>query len=274
MPLRLLLRQQRVGLIAMTYFGIAYTLINSAGYPYFAGKTAAAQVAFGSQMQVLAAQIVWLLPQPLHPGTVAGYVQWRAYGFLAIVFPVWALLSAAGASRGDEGRGLVETWLASGVARGRYLITRCGVFAAASALTIALAGLAAWIGGLIAGAPLDPLAITQTSLSLWALTIACYAIALLVGQQATTFRGAAGLAGVALLVLFLLDSLRKTSASPRAITNISVFSLNDRTNAIAPGGSFDGAAVAILLLVAAVAAAAALQAFRRRDIHAALVAIR
>ncbi|MBV8301237.1 MAG: hypothetical protein JOY68_04885 [Candidatus Dormibacteraeota bacterium] len=142
-----------------------------------------------------------------------------------------------------------------------------------SATAVTLAGLAAWVGGLVAGSALDPVAVLETSLSLWALTLACYAIALAGAQQATTFRGAAGVGGVVLLVLFLLDSLRKSSATPPAIANISVFSLNDRTTAIAPGGSVDGGAILVLFAVAAIAAALAIWAFRRRDLDAALIQI-
>ncbi|HZU75733.1 MAG TPA: hypothetical protein VFA70_03155, partial [Dehalococcoidia bacterium] len=249
MPWRLLLRQQRIGLIAMSYFGIVYALVNSAGFPYFAGRTAAAQAVFGSQMQSLAAQLAWLLPQPIAPGTVAGYVQWRVYGFLVIVFAAWALLGGAGATRGDEERGLVEVWLAASVARARYLTFRFTTFALASATAVTLAGLAAWAGSLVDGAVLPPVGVLMTSVSLWALTLACYAISIAVAQLMTTFRGAAGLAGAVLLGLILLDSLRRSSPAPPAVTAVSVFSLNDRTTAIAPGGAVDGAAIAILFAV-------------------------
>jgi succinate dehydrogenase/fumarate reductase cytochrome b subunit len=47
MPPRLLLRLHRVGAIALTYFAIFYVLVNSAAYPLIAGKTRAAQEAFG-----------------------------------------------------------------------------------------------------------------------------------------------------------------------------------------------------------------------------------
>ncbi|MBV8083363.1 MAG: hypothetical protein JO247_00970, partial [Chloroflexi bacterium] len=270
MPVRLLARSHRVGLIAMSYFGIVYALVNSAGYPYVAGKTAAAQAAFGAQMQALAAQIVWLLPAPIQPGTLAGYVQWRAYGFLALVFPVWALLSAAGAVRGDEERGLVETWLSSGLSHTRYLVTRFATFAAVSLFALALTGVAAWAGALTASAPIVPLRIVESSLSLWALTLCCYGIALLIAQQLTTFRGAAGWGGIVLLALFLIDSLRRSSSPSPAFGGWSPFSLNDQTTAIAPGGSFDAWATVLLFAIAVATAACAAIVFRQRDLYAGL----
>ncbi|MBV8445621.1 MAG: hypothetical protein JOZ92_06865 [Candidatus Dormibacteraeota bacterium] len=274
MPVRLLARSHRVGLIAMSYFGIVYALVNSAGYPYVAGKTAAAQAAFGAQMQALAAQIVWLLPQPMQPGTLAGYVQWRAYGFLALVFPAWALLSAAGATRGDEEKGLVETWLSSGLSHTRYVVNRFSAFAAVSLFALTLTGVAAWLGAITASAPVAPVRIVESSLSLWALTLSCYGIALLIAQQLTSFRGAAGWGGIVLLALFLIDSLRRSTSPSPAFGSWSPFSLNDGTTAIAPGGSFDGAATVILFAVALATAAGAAVVFNRRDIYAGLVRLR
>ncbi|MBV9100733.1 MAG: hypothetical protein JOZ46_10180 [Candidatus Dormibacteraeota bacterium] len=274
MPPRLLLRQQRVGPIAMSYFAIAYSLINSAGFPLIAGKTAAAQAAFGTQMQALAAQITWLLPLPQNPGTLGGFVQWRAYGFLAIVFPAWALLSAAGATRGDEGKGLVETWLASGLSRTRYLTARGAAFACVSGLALGAGGIATWIGGIVGSSPLDPARVLESSISLWALTLSCYGIALLLSQQTLTYRSAAGASACVLLVLFLLDSLQRSVSPSPLVGRFSVFSLNDRTTALAPSGQFDVAAVLILLAVALVTGTAAALAFQRRDLEAGLVRVR
>jgi len=153
MPIRLLLRLQRTGLIALTYFGIAYTLVNSAAFPFFAGKTVAAQHAFGGQVDVLARQLAWLLPLPIHPETAAGYLQWRGYGVFAIVFAAWGVLAAAGAARRDEDRGLVELWLAAGMSRVRMTAARVGGFAAASAFAVTATGFVSWLGCLRAGFP-------------------------------------------------------------------------------------------------------------------------
>ena len=69
---RLLLRLQRIGLIAMAYFGIFYMLVNSAAFPIIAGKTHADQEAFGHSVTVLGATFDWLLPLPIRPDTARG----------------------------------------------------------------------------------------------------------------------------------------------------------------------------------------------------------
>jgi hypothetical protein len=64
---RLLLRLHRIGLIAMAYFGIFYVLVNSAAFPIIAGKTRAAQEAFGQSITILGGTFAWLLPVPVRP---------------------------------------------------------------------------------------------------------------------------------------------------------------------------------------------------------------
>jgi ABC-2 type transport system permease protein len=268
---RLLLRLHRVGLIAMTYFGIFYVLVNSAAFQLIAGRTRAAQEAFGRSITVLGAQFSWLLPAPVRPDTPAGYLQWRGYGFFAILFAAWALCSACGAVRRDEDRGFVESWLSAGISRLRLLATRSVFFAVMSAGIAALTGVAAWLGCLIAGTPAEVGGLVGESVALWALTLACFGIGLVVAQLAADFRAAATAGSALLLLMFLLDSIGRSSVHRAPYTDISVFFLFNRSNAVAPGGTFAVAATIALLVIAAAAVAAAAAAFVRRDIGAGLV---
>ena len=268
---RLLLRLHRIGLIAMAYFSIFYVLVNSAAFPIIAGKTRAAQEAFGHSITVLGGTFAWLLPLPIRPDTAAGYLQWRGYGFFAILFAAWGLFSACGAVRRDEDRGLVESWLSSGVSRLRLLATRSLFFAALSAEIVTLAGVAGWLGCLIAGTPTDVAGLVGESAALWALTLACFGIGLVVAQFVGDFRAAASAGGVVLLLMFLLDSIGRSSVHRAPFTDISVFFLFNQSNAVAPGGSFDVVATILLFVVAAVATVVAAAAFVRRDVGSGLI---
>ena len=271
MPPKLLLRLHRIGLVAMAYFGIFYVLVNSAAFPVIAGKTRAAQEAFGHSVTVLGAQFSWLLPLPVRPDTAAGYLQWRGYGFFAIIFAAWGLISACGAVRRDEDRGLVETWLSTGVSRLRLLVTRALFFTALSAEIVTLTGLAGWLGCLIAGTPAQVSGLVGEGFALWGLTLACFGIGLLVAQVAGEFRTAAGAGSVVLLAMFLLDSIGRSSVHRSAVTDVSVFALFNRSNAVAPGGTFDIGASVLLFVVGALATITAAFAFARRDIGAGLI---
>jgi putative exporter of polyketide antibiotics len=274
MPPRLLLRLHRIGLIAMTYFGIVYVLVNSAAFPLIAGKSHASQEAFGRSVTVLGAQFSWLLPLPIRADTAAGYLQWRGYGFLAIVFAAWGVISACGAVRRDEDRGLSESFLATGISRLRLLATRSVFFAVLSAEIVFVAGAAAWVGCLIAGQSTGVAGVVGESAALWGLTLGCFGIGLLVAQLAADFRSAAAGGSLLLALMFLLDSFGRSSVQRAPVTDISVFHLFNQSNAVAPGGTFDLAATLGLFVVAAVATVVASVAFVRRDIGAGLIRTR
>ena len=93
----------------------------------------------------------------------------------------------------------------------------------------------------------------------------------LVAQVAADFRAAAAAGSALLVVMFLLDSIGRSSVDRSPVTELSVFSLYNRSNAVAPGGSFDGGASLLLLAVGVLAMIAAAFAFARRDIGAGLV---
>jgi ABC-2 type transport system permease protein len=271
MPPRLLLRLHRIGVIAMVYFGVFYVLVNSAAFPLIAGRTRTLQEAFGRSITLLGAQFSWLLPAPLRPDTPAGYLQWRGYGFFAIVFAAWGLLSACGAVRRDEDRGLVEAWLASGVSRLRLLVSRSLFFAALSAAIVVATGVAGWVGCLIAGTPADVAGLVGEDAALWALTVSCFGVGLLVSQIASDFRSAAATGSALLVVMFLLDSIGRSSVHRAPITDVSVFSFFNQSNAVAPGGAFDLPATILLFGIGVVAIVAAAVAFMRRDIGSGLI---
>jgi ABC-2 type transport system permease protein len=274
MPPRLLLRLHRIGVIAMTYFSIFYVLVNSAVYPLIAGRTRAAQEAFGLEISVLGAQFSWLLPAPIRPDTAAGYLQWRGYGLFAIVFAAWGLLSACGAVRRDEDRGMVETWLATGLSRSRLLLNRTIAFAVLSAIVVVVAGFAGWLGCVIAGSPAPAGGLVGESLALWGLTLASFGIGMLVAQAAPEFRAAAGSGAAILVIMFALDSIGRSSVHRSPLTDLSVFFLYNRSKSFAPGGVFDPAATIALVVIAIVAVALSVLVFERRDIGAGAIRVR
>ncbi len=134
-----------------------------------------------------------------------------------------------------------------------------------------MAGVAAWLGCLIAGTPADVAGLVGESAALWALTLACFGIGLVVAQLAGDFRAAASAGGVVLVLMFLLDSIGRSSVHRAPFTDISVFFLFNQSNSVAPGGSFDLVATILLFVICAVATVAAAAAFVRRDIGSGLI---
>jgi len=243
--------------------------IQAAAFETVAGTTPAAQAAFGAQTTALARQIAYLLPLPVHPETLAGYVQWRVFGGMAIVLLIWTVLSASGAGRGDEERGLVAAWLGTGLPRSRLLLWRVGVYVL-GALAFGLAtGLAAQAGVLAAGSSLPVPGLLGEAFALAALGACCYAIVLVVAQLVDSRRLAAGIGGALLAGLFLLNGLSRTVDYQGPAVWLSPFHYYDRSDAVAPGGSVDWPASAALILVTAALVGLATFLFLRRDIGAA-----
>lgn len=253
--LRIAIGAHRTGFLVVAVLGFALAFVEVVGFAAAAGHTAAERAAFGKQMAELAPQITYLVPLPVHPETLAGYVQWRTYGTLSIVFGFWALMAATGAIRNEEERGLLETWLASGVGRLQLVAARFSAFTTSAAAAVLVTALgtpaaAAAIGDKVGAAPL-----TQVSVALLGLTLACFGIGLLAAQLVATRRGAAALGGTTLLALFLVDSMSRVRPSVADWSWLSPFALYDRTTVVAPGGRFDVPATAALFVAATVIAA-------------------
>lgn len=248
---RIAWRLQRTGLIGMTAFGALYGLLQAAAYGSAAGTTAASRAAFGHQMETFGRTFSFILPLPVRTDTVSGYVQWRIYGALPLLFGFWALMSATGATRGDEERGLVEEWLTSGVGRGRYIGMRFVAFALAALIALCATSAAIDLGVARSGLSLDLGAVVEDSVAVLALTLVCYGIAMVLAQCVTTRSVAAGVAGAVLAVLFLVNSISRTVVSLRPVARaISPFYYVDRSTPLTPGGAFDVGATLGLFIAA------------------------
>src|SRR5437867_10859704 len=123
------LRLGRWGVVGFSLAAFVSTLIQTVGFYQIAGHTPGERIAFGNSILALASQFSALFPPPIRPDTVGGYVEFRGFHPLAILFAVWAMASATGFVRGDEERGIVEATLAAGVRRGTLVAARITGFA-------------------------------------------------------------------------------------------------------------------------------------------------
>jgi ABC-2 type transport system permease protein len=270
---RLALRLGRWGLLGFAGAAFGATFINCAAFYQVAGHTQAEREAFARSFAQIAAQLTVLLPPPVRLDTVGGYVQYRAYGSLVIVFAIWALASASGAARGDEERGVVEMILATGLSRAQAITARIAAFAVAS-FAAALAASFGLILGAAAGHETFPIIpALEAAVLLAALGLSCYSLVLLIAQLVAP-RMATGLAGAVLLGLFLLNSLSRAFDSLATLRWLSPFRYYELSQPLARGGNFDVRATLVLAGIAVVAGALAALAFTRRDLGSALIALR
>jgi len=77
-------------MISTAAIGAFSGMLQSLGFQAVVGNSESARQQFGLQMQLLGRQLSYLIPLPVHPETLAGYVQWRAFGFFPVIFGFWS----------------------------------------------------------------------------------------------------------------------------------------------------------------------------------------
>lgn len=264
-------RLHRKGLVGFGVAGFALAFFYALAYKQAAGSTAASQAEFGRAISLTAGQFAFLVPAPVHPETLGGYVQWKLLAFMTDLLMVWAALAGVWAARGDEDRGLVERWLASGVSRTRLLLARTSAFA-----LVALAVCLVTTLGVSVGAPLahqDPNLAGELGkgLSMAAGVFAAYALSLFAAQLPAERQTATALGVGLLVVLLVVNGLADTVKSAAGLGVITPFHWLEKTTSGAPGGTFDVGATLALVIAGAFFVAASIPVFEGRDLGAGLI---
>ena len=263
----LALRLGRWGIAGFSVLCFVSSYIQAVGFYQLAGHTPAERAAFARSMTQLAAQLNFILAPPVRLDTVGGYVEWRSFGGLAILVGVWALVSASGAARGDEERGVVESVLAAGLPRLGWLASRVTGFFIAGLIAALASGLGLAAGAAGGGDSVGAVPLVEMALALGALGLSCYSLTLLIAQL-TSARIATAAAGIVLLALFLVDRLSVTFTWLVPWRWLSPFHYYGLNHPLAPGGAFDLRATLTMFGISLAAAAAAVVVFEARDLGA------
>ena len=219
-PLRAL-RDTRWATIAVALAGFAITFLQSVAFFQLAGHTFAQRAAFGYSLLLEATANAALLPPPVHPETVAGYLELRALAPLAVVFAAWALVSASARSPVP-------------------VVPRAAAFAISATLAAASACIGVLAGVASGGESISALGVVEAGLLLVALAIACFAISLCTKR----------LAAPVLLTLFFLNSLSRIFSELDVPRWLSPFRYYDLSMPLPRDGHFDGGGFVVLLAFA------------------------
>lgn len=265
--IRIALRQGRAGFIATTAIAAVNGLAQSLAYAAIAGDSPAARAAFAAQIELVGRQLTFLLPVPTQVETIAGFLQWRHFGTLPLIYGVWALLAASGGGRGDEERGHVEMWLSAGLARSRYLLARTGAFALLALTSVGITCAFTALGVTLARDTLPPDGVLLQGAALLALTLCCYGIALVIAQLSATERSAAAVGAAVVGALFLVAGAAR-SGGLEAVAPLSPFWQYERNRPLLSGGVIDGGSIVWLGGAGFLALLAAAVLFARRDLGA------
>jgi ABC-2 type transport system permease protein len=265
-------RLHRRGLVGFSVAGLLVSFFYGIAFIQAAGKTAAEQAAFGRATMLVAKQFAFIIPVPVHPETLGGFEQYKWLSGATVMMAIWAGLAGVSVGRGDEDKGLVEQWLASGVSRTRLLISRSTAYL----LVLFIACLASVLGICLV-APLvqqDPNVGGELAkaLSMTVGLFGCYAIALFISQLPAERPTAMALGIGALVLLLVVNGIADTVDSASGIGIFSPFHWMEKTSSAAPGGTFDVPATAGLAVAAIFLIALTIPIFRRRDVGSGLFA--
>lgn len=269
---RISLRSHLGGFVAMTAIGMLAALGNTVAFARIAGDDPASRAIFAQQMQIVGRQLSYMLPAPLELETLSGFLQWRHFGSAGIPYAFWAVIAASGAARGDEDRGLVEQWLASGIRRSRYLLTRVAAFTLVALCTIAAMMTSAWLGATLSGEELDPGNLAKQGVAIVALALCCFGIGLVTAQVRVTRSGAAGLAGMIIFALYLVNAGARNGAL-ETLEGLSPFWAYEQSDPLLSDGDLDIATTLGLLGASAALVAVSVAGFAARDVGSSLLRI-
>ena len=229
------LSEARWTIFAFAVAGFAMTNLQSVAYFRTAGHTFAERAAFGYSLSLQAVANEVLFQPPVRPETVAGYLELRAFGPLAIVFVAWAMVSATATAS-------------------HHMVSRAAAFAISVSIAAAATCVGAVIGVISGGESIGGLGVVEAGLLLVALASACYAICLIAARisPAPTV-AAAGL----LLALFFVDGLSRLFAQLATVRWLSPFRYYDLSTPLPPGGHFDLVGFGVLLVIASLGTAGA-----------------
>ena len=272
--LRLALRSHRTGIIATGVIGGIGGLLNAFAFVQIAGATHAERLVFAHQMEIIGRQFSYILPPPIQLDTMGGYLTWRDFSSISVIYAIWAVLAATGAARGDEERRLTELWLASGVSRTRWLIGRTAGFLMGSTLSIAVMMAVTAAGAAAAGDPLPAGGIALEGVAYVGLTLCAFGIGVAVAQLFVTRRAAALAASGLLIGLFFLNSALRSGVEVGAARWLSPFYYFDRSTPLLDRGTLDVVATAALLSAGLMLVVFASFAFARRDVGGTSIASR
>lgn len=222
------LNEMRWTAAAFCIAGFAVTFLQSVAFFRLAGRTFADHAAFGYSLLLDATANADLFPPPIHPETVAGYLELRAFTPLAILFAAWALLTAIGPAAAP-------------------IVPRAIAFAISTVVAAAAACAGVVVGVASGGQSVGAAGLAEAGLLLAALALACYSISLLVARVGPD---APSIAAGVLLFLFFLNSLSRTFSVLEAPRWISPFRYYDLSTPLPPGGRFDAGGLAALLVIA------------------------
>jgi ABC-2 type transport system permease protein len=199
--------------------------------------------------------------------TPEGYLSFRYFGLMVIVFAVYAINAGLNVTATEEDKGILDVVLSQPLPRWRLVIEKFLAYALLIVGIIVISFLGLWLGVVSAPAfSIDTIKLLQGSVNFLPSTLLVLAATMLIAALTRRRGTAATLATMFLVGSYFLDFLGRT-VSETIINSLSVFSFftyYDGGNVMQHGLNWGN--VVLLVGTTALLTACAVWAFQRRDI--------
>lgn len=196
--------------------------------------------------------------------TLGGYLSYHNLSLMSFFLGLYASVQGTRAIRRAEERNTLEQVLATGVTRSAVVGETTFGFALVLLVTSGLLGIGVAVALALGGEP-NPAGSMIAMASIGLCAMACYSMGLVVSQFLRTSRGAAGVAGLILVALYLASTTVDADDAVGFVAWLSPFWWASKSRALVPGQGADAAAFGVMALSAVALAWLASYLFCRRD---------
>lgn len=256
---------------ALGYSAFLFVLIFVEVPNYLALTSPDQRAAFAVQMQKVSEATTLLIAGSRGLETMDGYLQWFLFGYFPFFFPIWGLIAGTGAFRGEEDSGLLEAWLATGITRGRLVLSRLAGFTAALAVAVAVIDAVTLLAAAGGGSPLNTSGVLAQSVAEAILAPAIFMLGAFLAQIFPTRRNALGIGALILGALFFLNSAARQAPVLRPYRWISPWAYPDLSYAMSPHGQLSLGGTAVLVALTAILTLGVWWLMSCRDLGAGMV---
>lgn len=260
------LRDSRRTAIAL---GVLYAAITAVTASQIAAEfdTVAARQAVARELTALPAVFQGMLGRPIAIDTLGGFVSWRVFNFLPVMYGIWAVVVLSGTLAGELARGSLDVLAATPLVRRRLAVEKVLAYLVALLVTMTIIGVATdAVLGVSATLPGDAVSAAAVAghmvwlfLMILAPGAAAFAAAPVLGRG-----GAIGVGATVLFGSFIVSGYADSVAAFDSIRGLSYFTLTAGHRPMA--GTWDWASVGVLGLLVAGLLVAGIEIFARRDL--------
>ncbi|PZS04484.1 MAG: hypothetical protein DLM69_01850 [Candidatus Chloroheliales bacterium] len=256
--------------IAALGLGVGALFIIEAATYFSVYPTIADRLKAEAQMKPLLSTVSFLIGPQVDVTTLGGWFYLEVFSFVPLLLGIWAIMTATGITRGEEGSGAADILLTTPESRSSVLLQKWLGFS----LSLLAIGIIVWLAIVVSylafNEPLDLAASLLAALNLAFIAWLWGCVGLVFAQLFNSRGAAAGITAGLMVTTYFLNTLAGQLDSTRWASYLSPFHFYTVNRPLASGFSFDPFSFMVVPLLALDFTALAVYLFTRRDIGAAL----